>query len=188
MAVSDSELTQAWRAVLELSKVHAGETVCLLVRPNIQVRNLEAAEHALREIGVFSFKLEPLMDKRPLRDNRIAMDALKASQMVIDFMGLHLLRRNEQDEVVKAGTRVLYVVEPPDALVRLMPTADDKRRVRNAEAILRGARSMHIASKAGTDLTVDLGEYPILSEWGYRRRRALGSLARRLYCDVAERK
>lgn len=167
MPASQFELTAAWRSVLDLSKVHAGETVCLLIRPNIQVRNLEAAEHALREIGALSFKLELLMDKRPLSDNQIAMDALKASPMVIDFMGLHLLRGNEQDDVVKAGTRVLYVVEPPDALVRLIPTADDKRRVRNAEAVLRGARSMHVVSKAGTDLTVDLGEYPILAEWGY---------------------
>ncbi len=167
MAVSQSELTQAWRTVLDLSKVRPDETVCLLIRPNIQLRNLEAAEHALRDIGAFSFKLEPVMDKRPLRDNAVAMAALKSSQMVIDFMGLHILRGNEQDEVAKAGTRVLYTVEPPDALVRLIPTADDKRRVRNAEAVLRGARQMHIVSKAGTDLTVDLGEYPILSEWGY---------------------
>lgn len=167
MAVSQQELVQAWMKVLTLCKLGAAETVCLLTRPDIHVRNVEAAEHVARQIGAHVLRLEPAMDSRPLHDNKVAMQALKSSAMVIDFLGLHLLRRGEQQEVVKAGTRVLYVVEPPDALVRLIPTEDDKRRVRVAEACIRKAKSMHVTSAAGTDLRVQVGEYPILSEWGY---------------------
>jgi 2,5-dihydroxypyridine 5,6-dioxygenase len=167
MAVSQQELVQAWTKVLGLCKLKADETVCLLTRPDIYLRNVEAAEHVARQIGARVFRLEPMMDSRSLHENKVAMDALKASSMVLDFLGLHLLRRGEQEEVMKAGARILYVVEPPDALVRLIPTEDDKRRVRVAEACIRKAKAMHITSKAGTNLRVQLGEYPILSEWGY---------------------
>jgi 2,5-dihydroxypyridine 5,6-dioxygenase len=167
MAVSQQELVQAWMKVLTLCKLSASEAVCLLTRPDIYLRNVEAAEHVAREIGARVFRLEPAMDSRPLHENHVAMQALKSSAMVIDFLGLHLLRNGEQEKVMKAGARILYVVEPPDALVRLVPTEDDKRRVRVAEGCIRKAKSMHVSSAAGTDLRVQLGEYPILSEWGY---------------------
>jgi 2,5-dihydroxypyridine 5,6-dioxygenase len=167
MPVSQQELVQAWTKVLTLCKLTAGEAVCLLTRPDIYLRNVEAAEHVARQLGAQAFRLEPAMDSRPLRESKVVMQALKSSAMVIDFLGLHLLRSGEQEEVMKAGVRILYVVEPPDALVRLVPGEDDKRRVRVAEACIRKAKSMHVASAAGTDLRVQLGEYPILSEWGY---------------------
>jgi 2,5-dihydroxypyridine 5,6-dioxygenase len=171
MAVSQQELVQAWTKVLNLCKLSPMETLCLLTRPDIYTRNVEAAEHVARQIGAHVFRLEPAMDSRSLHENKVAMQALKSSEMVIDFLGLHLLRRGEQEEVMKAGTRILYVIEPPDALVRLIPTEDDKGRVRVAEACIRKAKSMHVTSAAGTDLRVQIGEYPILSEWGYSDER-----------------
>jgi 2,5-dihydroxypyridine 5,6-dioxygenase len=167
MAVSQQELVQAWTKVLTLCKLKQAETVCLLTRPDIHMRNVEAAEHVARQTGACVFRLEPAIDSRSLHENKIAMQALKSCGMVIDFLGLHLLRRGEQEEIMKAGARILYVIEPPDALVRLIPTEDDKRRVRIAEASVRKAKSMQVTSAAGTDFHVQIGEYPILSEWGY---------------------
>lgn len=92
------------------------------------------------------------------------MDALKHVDFVIDFVALHLLRGHEQTEIMKAGVRILYVIEPLEALVRLLPTPEDKQRVRAAEAPLRRSKTMRVVSDAGTDLEVKLGEYPILSE------------------------
>ena len=167
MAVSQQELVQAWMQVLSLCRLNAMETACLLTRPDIHMRNVEAAEYVARQIGARVFRIEPFLDSRSLHDNKIVMQALKTSSLVIDFLGLHLLRRGEQEEIMKAGARILYVIEPPDALVRLIPTEDDKRRVRIAESCIRNAKSMHVTSDAGTDLRVWIGEYPILSEWGY---------------------
>ena len=166
-AVSQSQLVRAWRKVLDLSKVHAAETVAIVTKPNIYTRNLAAAQHALADIGAQVFQIEPVIDSRPLRENRVAMQALKSSSMVLDFLGLHHLRTYEQDDILKAGVRMLYTVEPPESLVRLVPGPEDKRRVRAAETCLRRAKEMHIQSDAGTDLRVALGEYPILAEWGY---------------------
>lgn len=167
MALGQAQLVDAWRTVLELCRVHAGETVAVLTRPDIQARNLHAAHHVLEQIGCHVFQIEPKIVAKPLRENTVAMDALQRSNLVLDFLGLHLLRGLEQEAILKAGSRILYVVEPPEALVRLMPSADDKRRVRAAEAVLRKAKRMRIESDSGTDLHVELGEYPVLSEWGY---------------------
>ncbi|MCW5751375.1 MAG: 2,5-dihydroxypyridine 5,6-dioxygenase [Anaerolineales bacterium] len=167
MAVSQQELVEAWRHVLTLCKLGATETVCLLTRPDIHQQNVNAAEHVARQIGAYVLRLEPAIDTRSLHENKVAMQALKSSGLVIDFLGLHLLRRGEQEEVIRSGARILYVVEPPEALVRLLPTEEDKRRVRAAEACIRKSKSMQVTSAAGTELHVQLGEYPILSEWGY---------------------
>ncbi len=165
--VSQSALVAAWRTVLGLSKLRPEETVILLTRPNIHQRNVDAAEHAITDLGCCAMKLEPVANGRPLRENRVAMEALTRADLVIDFVGLHVLRTYEQEDILKAGVRMLYVVEPPEALVRLLPTEDDKRRVRAAERVLKAGRTMHVTSAAGTDLHVEIGEYPILSEWGY---------------------
>jgi 2,5-dihydroxypyridine 5,6-dioxygenase len=167
MTVSQQELVQAWRHVLELSKVRSTETVCLLTRPGLQERNLAAAEQAVRDVGAFGFKLEPLLERRALFDNAIAMDAIKSANFVIDFVGLHGLRNNEQEAVVSAGARVLYVIEPPEALVRLLPSEGDKQRAVLAGARLAKTKQMKVTSEAGTNLTATLGEYRVLRQWGY---------------------
>ncbi len=167
MAVSQSELVAAWRRVLELSRVSGEETVAILTRPNIQTRNVEAAQQALAGIGSSVFQIEPVIGPKLLRENAVVMDTLKSVDFLVDFLGLHLLRGLEQDQIMKAGVRILYVTEPPEALVRLVPTPDDKRWARAAEARIKAAKAMRIVSRAGTDLKVAIGEYPILAEWGY---------------------
>jgi 2,5-dihydroxypyridine 5,6-dioxygenase len=167
MSVSQQELVQAWRHVLELCKLKDSETVCLLTRPGLQERNLAAAEQAVRDAGAFAFKLEPLLDRRALFDNAVAMNAIKAANFVIDFVGLHGLRNNEQEAVISTGARMLYVIEPPEALVRLLPSEADKARAVAAGARLARTKQMKITSDAGTNLTASLGEYRVLRQWGY---------------------
>jgi 2,5-dihydroxypyridine 5,6-dioxygenase len=66
---------------------------------------------------------------------------------------------------------MLMVVEPPEILAQLMPVAEDKRRVMAADARLRRARSMHVTSRAGTDLSVALGRFATLPEYGFADER-----------------
>jgi len=167
MAVSQAELVETWRKMLALCKVNASESVSILTRPGIQMRNLEAALQAFEEAGCQVCQMEPQIRARPLRDNQPAMAALKQSNFILDFIGLHLLRTYEIDMITESGARILYVTEPPEALVRLLPTVEDKERVRTAGEYLRSAKAMAVQSDAGTDLHVALGEYPVLLEWGY---------------------
>lgn len=165
--VSQSRLVAAWRHVLSLSRLRPQETVVLLTRPDANGRNVEAAEHAIADLGAFGMRLQPIANGQPLRASGVAMAALKGADLVVDFIGLHTLRTHEQGDVLKAQTRMLFVVEPPEALVRLLPDDDDKRRVKAAEEVLRRSKLMHVTSAAGTDLVAEIGEYPILSEWGF---------------------
>ena len=167
MSVGHAETVAAWREVLELCRLRSDETVAILTKPEANPRNVEAAKHAIVDLGALHFCLEPHIGRTSLFHNKPAMDALRSVDLVVDFLGIHLLRGGEQEALVQAGTRVLYAVEPPETLIRLMPTLEDKRRVKAAEACLKGASSMTATSDAGTDLTVDLGEYPILCEYGF---------------------
>jgi 2,5-dihydroxypyridine 5,6-dioxygenase len=167
MPVSSRELVRAWRHVLDLSRVNDKETVAILTRQGADARNLAAAQHALADIGAQVFLLEPVLDGRTLRENTVVMDALKSVDMVLDFLGLHHLRTYEQADVMKAGVRILYTIEPPEGMVPLIPSQDDKRRVKAAAECLKAAKTMHVESQAGTSLDVRLGEYPLLTQWGY---------------------
>ena len=67
----------------------------------------------------------------------------------------------------KGGPRVLVVLEPPEILARLLPQARDKQRARDAQALLGAAAIMRVTSPAGTDFTVELGQFPPACQFGY---------------------
>ena len=167
MAVTQADLVNAWRTVLGMCKVNASETVALLTRPGANAQNLAAAYHALEDIGSQVFEIQPMIKTKPLRENLVAMLALQKSDFILDFIGLHLLRTYELDLITEGGARMLYVVEPPEALVRLIPTVEDKLRVQRAGEKLRAARTVRAQSEAGTDMTVGVGQYKVLLEYGY---------------------
>ena len=174
MALNPLQVAALWKEVLDLSRLNPAESVIVLTKPEANPRNLEGALAAINEIGANAFVMTPMIGKAPLRTNRAVMEALKSADMVVDFMGLHLLRGtdknlkiSEKNEVTGAGTRVLFAVEPPETLQRLMPTPEDKRRVCAAGAKLAAAQTMRIDSDAGTDLKVSLGDFGVGCRYGY---------------------
>jgi len=180
MAISDVHLLQSWRQVLTLSKLKKGEAVTILSSSDTNKQNLEAARNAALDLGgiVSVLELPPtngelalsrdktaFIGKTALEGNKAAMACLKSSDLVIDLM--LLLFSPEQAEILSGGTRMLLAVEPPEVLTRMIPTMEDKRRVVNAAAKLGGAKLMTVTSKAGTSLECDLGEFPVLTEYGF---------------------
>jgi len=174
MALNPSQVAALWKEALDLSKLSAAESVIVLTKPQANPRNVEGALAAIGEIGASTFVMTPVIGNAPLRANRGAMEALMRADMVVDFFGLHLLRGtdknlkiSEKNEVTGAGTRVLFAVEPPEILQRLMPAPDDKRRVNAAGAKLAAAKTMRIESDAGTNLAVSLGDFGVGCRYGY---------------------
>lgn len=180
MPVSDDFRLGMWREVLQLSRVHADETVIVLTGESSHPQNIDAAMRALISLGARTFRLDlpPVSPHRPaggdrttflgvtpLTGQRVATDVLKQADMVVDLMGL--LHSPEQAEILQAKTRMLMVVEPPEVLARMLPCAEDKRRVMAADARLRSARTMRVTSKAGTDLTMQIGQFGTLPEYGF---------------------
>ncbi|SOE52071.1 2,5-dihydroxypyridine 5,6-dioxygenase [Orrella dioscoreae] len=180
MSVSDIDLIQAWRQVLTLSKLEAGQTVTVLTGADTHPQTLRCAIAAASDMGarVNRLDLPPVNAEKslsrdslaylgttPLTGNPAAIAALKASDLVLDLMTL--LFSPEQHEILSGGTKILMAVEPPEVLCRLVPTDGDRARVTAASALIEAARTMHITSQAGTDLRCALGEFPAIREYGF---------------------
>lgn len=180
MAVSDYDLIQAWKQVLTLSKLEPEHIVTVLTSSTTHPQTLSTALTAINLLGATANRLDlqpvnaekalsrdslAYLGTTPLTGNRAAIAALKESDLVLDLMTL--LFSPEQHEILKAGTKILLAVEPPEVLVRMVPSAADKRRVTQAAHRLQGAREMHITSEAGTDLRCPMGEFPVISEYGF---------------------
>jgi 2,5-dihydroxypyridine 5,6-dioxygenase len=180
MAITDFELTEAWRKVLALSQLQAGQTVTILIGPDTHPQTLATATVAAQAAGAIINRLELLpvngavshsrdllayLGTTPLTGNTAAMSLCKASDLVIDLM--LLLFSPEQVEILESGTKILLAVEPPEILARMVPTKADRDRVRAAGQRIEAAREMHVTSKAGTDLACALGQYPPVLEYGF---------------------
>ena len=180
MAVSDHDLIEAWKTVLTLSKLEAGQIVTILTSATTHPQTLSTAIIASSMMGarVNRLDLPPVNAEKalsrdalaylgttPLTGNTAAIAALKESDLVLDLMTL--LFSPEQHDILKTGTKILLAVEPPEVLVRLLPKADDQKRVAAAAALIEKAGMMHIVSDAGTDVHCPLGEFPVIQEYGY---------------------
>ncbi|MGR6074384.1 2,5-dihydroxypyridine 5,6-dioxygenase [Achromobacter xylosoxidans] len=180
MPVSDIDLIRAWKQVLTLSRLEAGQTVTVLTGADTHPQTLRCAIAAASDMGarVNRLDLPPVNGEKslsrdslaylgttPLTGNPAAIAALKASDLVLDLMTL--LFSPEQHEILHGGTKILLAVEPPEILCRLVPTEADRARVRAAAAQIAEARQMRITSRAGTDLQCRLGSFPAISEYGF---------------------
>ena len=173
-----AKMATLFRKELELCGVKAGEKVAVLSEMGQQTAYVSAFMTAARELGgeVFNVNLLPAIgsggvDKlkavgqTALAGNRPAIEALKSADIVIDLM--FLLFSKEQLEIQAAGTRVLLVAEPFEVLARLFPSRELRGRVEAGEARLAGAKQLRFTNPAGTDVTYEIGRYPILTEYGF---------------------
>jgi 2,5-dihydroxypyridine 5,6-dioxygenase len=180
MAVGDHQLLQAWQQVLALSRLEAGQTVTILTSSATHPQNLTMALIAAQSLGAIVNRLdlppvnaEKSLSRDPvsylgttaLTGNHAAIAMLKASDLVLDLMTL--LFSPEQMDILKSGTKILLAVEPPEVLVRTVPTEADRTRVKAHAARLAKAGEMSVSSDAGTDVRFPLGEFPAISEYGF---------------------
>lgn len=180
MPVSDYQLISAWQQVLKLSELEAGQTVTILTSSATNAQNLLAATIASQSMGAVVNRLDlppvnaekalsrdPLayLGTTPLTGNKAAIAALKESDLVLDLMTL--LFSPEQIDILKGGTKILLAVEPPEILVRTVPTEADRTRVKAAAARIKAAGEMSVVSEAGTDLRCPIGEFPPTAEYGF---------------------
>jgi 2,5-dihydroxypyridine 5,6-dioxygenase len=180
MPVTDHEMIRAWQQVLTLSRLQPGQTVTILTGAATHPQTLSTALVATQSMGAIVNRLDlppvnggkalsrdalAYLGTTPLTGNRAALAALKESDLVLDLMTL--LFSPEQHEILKTGTRILLAVEPPEVLVRMVPTEADRTRVTAANRRLQRAKVMHVSSEAGTDLHCPLGEFAPISEYGF---------------------
>jgi len=180
MPLSPSQLTRCWTEVLQLSKLAPGENVLILTSQNSDPRVVDAAARAAAALQARVVKLDiaPNWDTcevgtdptvvsgaSPIDDDPMALAAMKAADLVIDTV--FLLFTPGQRAVLESGTRMLLAYEPPEVLARVMPSADDRRRVLAARDAYAQGHRITVTSAAGTRLTASIGAYPITAEYGY---------------------
>ena len=167
-----------FRQELELCKVAAGQKVVVLSEAEQATDYATAFLIAARELGADVFNLNlpsgrslnlgakaSEVGTNALSGNRAAIDALKSADLVVDL--IFLLFSKEQLEIQAAGTRILLVAEPFEVLSRLFPTLQLRERVEAGEARLAKAQHLRFTNPAGTDVSYRLGQYPVLTEYGF---------------------
>lgn len=179
MAISDADMVIAWKNVLEQCNLRAGEQVAILMSDDSNMQIANTARIAVGLLGgvLTLIHLPPIngdvalsrdksgyVGKTPLAFNTAALAGLKAADMVIDTM--QLLFSKEQEQILKTGTRMLLAVEPPETMLRMIPTPEAKAKVIAANRYMEPARQMTVTSKAGTDFRCGLGQYPVLMQYG----------------------
>jgi 2,5-dihydroxypyridine 5,6-dioxygenase len=173
---TDASMVALFKAELELCKVGPDQTVAVLSEGEKRADYAQAFMLAAQQLGATAFQvnLPPRMQfggfggnmgKTTLAGNRPAIEALKGADIVIDLV--FLLFSAEQIEITNSGTRMLLVLEPIEVLTRMFPDENLRRRVEFGENLLKNSKVMHITSPHGTDVTYRLGQYPIITEYGY---------------------
>ncbi len=86
------------------------------------------------------------------------LEFLKSVDMIVDVTIEGHIHAEIQQDILRAGTRILFVCDPPEVLARNMTGQADKARALAARDLLKQATKMHVSSDHGTDLHVDVSD------------------------------
>lgn len=155
-------LAQMWSQVLSLSALRENERVIVLDAIGEGSPYRDIAIEAARSTGAnVACVLVPPLARLP----DAAVPAVREADLMIDLVFSHdsRIRQFGRD----SGLRTLVVLEPPEILERLMPIADDKRRVFAAQEAIGKARLLRVTSPAGTDFIGPLGQLHGNCQYGF---------------------
>ncbi|GAA2618183.1 hypothetical protein [Streptomyces axinellae] len=169
--LSSVDLLDAFTRELRLCKVSDGEHVVVLSEPNSRGDYVAAAFGAAKSLGarVISATV-PGGSPAPMPsthtgagpglasvlEDTAAQDLLKSADLVVDLTQEGFIHAPVQQEILRAGTRIIFVCDAPDVLIRNLPKESDKQLVLRETELLKSSQVMRVTSAAGTDLTVQL--------------------------------
>jgi 2,5-dihydroxypyridine 5,6-dioxygenase len=171
--------TEMCRDELELCGIGEGSTVAVLSQGSLRADYVDAFLDASRLLGATAFNVRlPAADttldgeegvwavgETPLANNRPAIEALKNVDLVVDTV--FLLFSPEQIEIQESGTRILLCVEPVEHIRAMQPNLRLRERVERGAEMLAAASTLRFTNEAGTDVTYQLGAYPVMTQYGY---------------------
>jgi len=176
-----AELVPLFQRMFDLCKLRPTESLVILTEPDTNQEYAAAMYGAARGIGSDTMMLmmpSPPPEQVPvmrsgnvssaiLSGSKLAVETLKKADMVIDLSSGGLLHSKEQREILGAGTRILMVHDPVEALQRLFPTPEDKARVERGMARLKKAKRIRLESDSGTRVWFDMTSRPVIGQYGY---------------------
>ena len=174
----------AFVRVFQRCRIGAEESVVVLTERGSRAVLIELAELALTSLGHRYYRLvlpSPSAVAGPLvrssgastvlTDQAGAVQALCATDVVIDLTVEGLMHAPETAQILKSGTRVMNISnEHPEALSRLLPDDTLKDKVKDSVGLIKAASQMSVVSDAGTDLRVDLKDASTVGVWGWTDR------------------
>jgi len=175
--VNPAKLVQLYRRELELCQVKKGETIAVVSDLATRREYIQAAFAAADDLGADIYEL--CVNSLPswtkvgvptIGQCKGTLEAVCAADLVVVFH-VPLFTRWLKD-VMGGGARVLMIIDAPDDLEQLMAPRGLKEACKHAESLYKKTRSVRVSSKAGTDLTYQCGEYPVMTQWGYADERA----------------
>ena len=175
--VNPAKLVQLYRRELELCQVQKGETIAVVSDLATRREYIQAAFAAADDLGADIYEL--CVNSLPswtkvgvptIGQCKGTLEAVCAADLVVVFH-VPLFTRWLKD-VMDGGTRVLMIIDAPDDLEQLMAPRGLKEACKHAESLYKKTKSVRVSSKAGTDLTYQCGEYPVMTQWGYADERA----------------
>ena len=177
----ENKWIEAFCTVFERCAIGAGNSAAIVSETQSRTLNVRLAELALLRNGAQMFHVVvPTPAQRapvPVRSTGASdalqgmqpvIDALAGVELVVDCTVEGLLHAPELPQILAGGARVLMVSsEHPEILERLQPDAALAPKVKSAIRRLRAATTMHVTSRAGTDLRIDLHDAVAGGGWGY---------------------
>ena len=176
METNPAKLTRLYVEQFKLCAVKRGETVAIVSDLGTRREYIQSAFAAAEELGADIYEL--CVNAMPgwtrvgvptIGQCKGTLEAVAAADIVVIF---HVpLFSRWLKTVTDGGTRVLMIIDAPDALAQLMSPPGLKEACKHAESIYRKSRSVRVTSAAGTDLRWSCGEYPVMTQWGYADER-----------------
>jgi 2,5-dihydroxypyridine 5,6-dioxygenase len=170
--VNPAMMAMLFRKEFQLCNVQKGETIALLTDLAARRDYVAAAFAAGKDLGADVYEMcvnsVPTWTKvgvETVGKCKGTLEALKHADMLV-CMHVPLFTKWLK-EVRDAGARVLMIIDAPDDLNELMSPPGLKEATIYAGERLKRAKKMRVTSDAGTDLTVQLGEYPTMIQYGF---------------------
>ncbi|MGW1992826.1 hypothetical protein [Embleya sp. NPDC001921] len=169
--LTSADLLDAFTRELRLCKLVPGEHVVVLAEPGSRGDYVAAAFGAAKACGAHVIAATvPGGSPAPMPsthtgagagltsvlEDRAAQDLLKSADLVVDLTREGFIHAPVQQEILRGGTRIIFVCDAPDVLIRNLPKKSDKDEVLKGVELLASARTMRVGSAAGTDLEVRL--------------------------------
>lgn len=167
-----AKLPQLFQKQFELCKIKPGQTIAIVSDLGTRTEYIEAAFAAADALGADIYEMRvnviPGWTKvgvPTIGQCKGTLEALMACDMVLIF---HVpLFSQWLKKVRDNGVRVQMIIDAPDDLFALQAPEGLKEAVLHAHNVYEQTKQVRVTSNAGTDLTYECGEYPVMSQYGF---------------------
>jgi 2,5-dihydroxypyridine 5,6-dioxygenase len=171
METNPAKMTQLYVEQFRLSAVKPGETIAIVSDLGTRREYIQSAFAAAEALGADIYEL--CVNSIPswttvgvptIGQCKGTLEAVAKADMIVIF---HVpLFSRWLKTVLDGGTRVLMIIDGPDQLAQLMSPPGLKEACKHAESLYRATKRVRVTSAAGTELSWNCGEYPVMTQWG----------------------